>query len=108
MPGSSAGLRSWRHWRGGEREDPASAGPLDQARQQLGQAWGSFALVEVSQDLVERAGRIAEAFALRAYDSVQLAAADLLRTHMQAPVTLACFDRRLCQAAALLHLDLLG
>lgn len=90
-----------------QREDPASGDDLEQARQHLNQAWQSFTIVEVSQKLVETAGRFADAFSLRAYDSVQLAAAHALRAISDEPVTFACFDRRLNQAAQLLQLAVL-
>ena len=90
-----------------QREDPASGDDLEQARQHLNQAWQSFTIVEVSQKLVETAGRFADAFCLRAYDSVQLAAAHALQAITDEPVTFACFDRRLNQAAQLLQLAVL-
>jgi len=90
-----------------QREDPASGDDLEQARQHLCQAWQSFTIVEVSQKLVETAGRFADAFSLRAYDSVQLAAAHELQAATDVPVTFACFDRRLNQAAQLLQLAVL-
>ena len=49
----------------------------------------------------------AEAFALRGYDSVQLAAAHNLHEQFALPLAFACFDRRLSQAAALLQLEVL-
>ena len=71
------------------------------------QAWPGFAIADVTQPLVEKAGMYAEAFGLRGYDSVQLAAAHQLLEHLALPLTFACFDRRLNQAAKLLQLELL-
>ena len=68
----------------------------------------ALVIVEVHQPLVEAAGRLADAFALRGYDSVQLAAAQQLQSSMEQPVTFACFDRRLNQAAHLLQLHILS
>jgi len=48
-----------------------------------------------------------DGFALRGYDSVQLAAAHELHRGSDQPVTFACFDRRLQQAAALMRLEVL-
>ena len=90
------------------REDPASADAIQQAREQLGLLWPSLLIVEVSQPLVEAAGRFADGFALRGYDSVQLAAAQQLQNTIEQPLTFACFDRRLNQAAELLQLQLLS
>ena len=90
-----------------QREDPVSDEDLEQARQHLAQSWETFTIVEVSQPLVETAGRFADAFALRGYDSVQLAAAHQLHEQFALPLTFACFDRRLNQAAKLLQLEVL-
>ena len=90
-----------------QRDDPTSAEDIEQARQRLIRLWSSFTIVEVSQQLVEVAGRYADGFALRAYDSVQLAAAHTLHLTSEQPVTFACYDRRLNQAARLLRLEVL-
>lgn len=91
-----------------QREDPLSAAAIELARERLRQIWPSFSLVEVSQPLVETAGRFADGFALRGYDSVQLAAASVLQASTAEPVVFACFDRRLNQAAQLLRLRTLA
>jgi predicted nucleic acid-binding protein len=83
-----------------QREDPASSKELEQARQHLVTYWDQFTIVEVSQRLVETAGRFADIFVLRGYDSVQLAAAHALHQSTDQPLTFACFDRRLKQAAS--------
>jgi predicted nucleic acid-binding protein len=90
-----------------QREDPTSADEIDLARQCLIKLWPSFTIVEVSQQLVEAAGRFADGFALRGYDSVQLAAAHELHLTFGESVTFACYDRRLNQAAQLLQLEVL-
>jgi hypothetical protein len=66
------------------------------------------AIVEVSQPLVETAGRFADVFALRGYDSVQLAAAHELHVNAEQTVVFASYDRRLNQAALLLQLEVLS
>lgn len=90
-----------------QREDTVSAAAIEQARQRLKQLWPFFCIVEVSQDLVETAGRLADGFALRGYDSVQLAAATTLHSTTGQPLRFACFDRRLNQAAQILKLEVL-
>ncbi len=77
------------------------------ARQRLIDRWDHFTIVEVSQHLVETAGRFADVFGLRSYDSVQLAACHDLHSNGDHPVLFACFDRRLNQAAQLLQLEVL-
>jgi predicted nucleic acid-binding protein len=90
-----------------QREDPVCNEDLEQARQHLIQSWKTFTIVEVSQPLVETAGRFADVFALRGYDSVQLAAAHELHINAEQSVLFACYDRRLNQAAQLLQLEVL-
>jgi predicted nucleic acid-binding protein len=80
---------------------------LQQARQTFIDCWNDFAIVEVTQPLVEKAGIYADGFALRGYDSVQLAAAHTLQQNLSIPMAFACFDNRLSRAAELLQLEVL-
>ena len=91
-----------------QREDPNSSADLEEARQHLIHSWSSFSIVEVNQPLVETAGRFAEVFALRGYDSVQLAAVHELHVNAEQTVVFASYDRRLNQAALLLQLEVLS
>ena len=91
-----------------QRDDPISGDDIEQARQRLIDRWDHFAIVEVSQPLVETAGRFADAFSLRGYDSVQLAAGYELQRNGDKSVLFACYDRRLNQAAQLLQLEVLS
>ena len=81
---------------------------LAKAKSAFEKAWQGFAIAEVSQPLVEKAGLYAEVFALRGYDSVLLAAAHSLHQQLSLPLTFACFDRRRNQAAQLLQLEVLS
>lgn len=85
----------------------ANQAGLAQAKSLFENTWSNFVITEVTQPLVEKAGMYAEAFALRGYDSVQLAAAHNLHEQFALPLAFACFDRRLSQAAALLQLEVL-
>lgn len=80
------------------RESPSDAQALDIAGQRLRADWPQYAVVEVTQAIVELAGNYADTFALRAYDSVQLAAARSLQELAGDEVQFACFDTRLCKA----------
>ena len=86
------------------REVPADLDALDQAKDALRTDWPRFLVVDVSQLLVEQAGEFADTFALRGYDSVQLASAYLTQQRVQQTVTFACFDKRLSKAAKILGL----
>jgi predicted nucleic acid-binding protein len=91
-----------------QREDPNSGADLEEARQHLIHSWSTFSIVEVNQPLVETAGRFADVFALRGYDSVHLAAAHELHVNAEQTVVFASYDRRLNQADLLLQLEVLS
>ena len=84
------------------REVPQDAQVIAQAKAALAQEWPSYVVLEVDQTLVERAGDYADTFALRGYDSVQLAAAFETGRISQLPISFACFDERLNKAAKVL------
>jgi len=69
--------------------------------------WKNYLQIGTTKSLLDQAGELAEAFALRAYDSVHLAAAQSLLENSEKAVVFACYDRRLNQAAGLLGLPLL-
>lgn len=89
------------------RENPGDAKTIEQAKLALSDDWPRFVVLEITQTLVERAGTYADTFALRGYDSVQLAAAFEAGHIAQIPVTFACFDRRLNKAAQVLGMNAL-
>ena len=76
------------------------------ARSNLASYWPQHRIIEVTQSLVEKAGELADAFGLRGYDAVQLAAAHQLAEVGGQPVRFLCFDRRLNRAAKVLGLAL--
>ena len=84
------------------REVPGDAPVIEQAKAALVQDWPHFVVMEVDQALVERAGNYADTFALRGYDSIQLAAAFEAGRIAQSPICFACFDARLNKAADVL------
>jgi predicted nucleic acid-binding protein len=84
------------------RETPEDAAQIEQAKAALAADWPRFLVLEINQALVERAGDYADTFALRGYDSVQLAAAFEAGRVSQVPIFFACFDPRLNKAAKLL------
>ena len=87
------------------REQPQDAGALAEARRRFAADWPHYLKIEVTQDLVELAGEYADTFALRAYDSVQLAAAQMLHRELPAEVHFACFDARLAKAARVMGIE---
>lgn len=84
------------------REVPQDARVIEQAKAALAADWQHFVVLEIDQVLIERAGEYADTFALRGYDSVQLAAAFETGRISQLPIFFACFDTRLNKAAKLL------
>ena len=81
------------------REEPFDTDPIDSAKRTFTLHWPRLSVVDVSQSVVDRAGDYADAFALRGYDAVQLAAAQELAIALPDATTFACFDARLNQAA---------
>ena len=75
---------------------------IEQAKAALANDWPHFVVLEIDQPLVELAGEYADTFALRGYDSIQLAAAFEAGRISQTPIFFACFDTRLNKAAKLL------
>lgn len=84
------------------REVPEDAPAIEQAKQALAHDWPRYVVLDIDQALVERAGDYADTFALRGYDSVQLAAAYETGRIAETPVCFACFDGRLNKAAKVL------
>ena len=84
---------------------PSDAAIFDTVRERFQRDWGGYLVVEVSQPLVERAGELADTFALKGYDSVQLAAAQVLQAGQSDVVAFACFDQRLCKSAKVLGMQ---
>jgi predicted nucleic acid-binding protein len=81
------------------RREGALSGPeLRAIVRRLDEDWRFYGIVEVSDALVRRAGALAEKRALRAFDSIQLAAALEVRDG-GAPLEFVCFDDRLRAAA---------
>lgn len=89
------------------RELPADVDNIEQAKVALAADWPHFVVLEINQPLVERAGEYADTFALRGYDSIQLAAAFEAGSVSQTPIFFACFDSRLNKAAKLLGMSCL-
>lgn len=89
------------------REVPEDAPAIERAKGALAADWPHFVVLEVTQPLVERAGEYADTFALRGYDSVQLAAAAEAERIAQTPIAFACFDTRLNKAARVLGMSCL-
>jgi len=90
------------------RENKLTDVALMTTKQAFVNDWGNYLQIENTQALMEHAVDLAEAFALRAYDSVHLAAAAMLSKQSNQMITFACFDRHLNKAAKVLGLQLLS
>lgn len=90
-----------------KRENKITEKEYDLLKKDFSKDWQNYFRIETTQDLVEHAADLAEAFGLRVYDSVHLAAADKLWKQSKKPTTFACFDRHLNKAAKVLGLNLL-
>lgn len=69
--------------------------------------WPNYVRVGLLPIIVERAAELAEAFSLRAYDSVHLASAIYLQDSLDEEIQFGCFDRRLNQAAKALGMSVI-
>lgn len=84
------------------RENADEAELIELVRERLRNDWPRYIVVEVTQPLVEMAGEYADTFALRGYDSVQLAAARTVQEAAGEGLHFACFDARLNKSARIL------
>lgn len=89
-----------------ERDWPHAAQVCAEARQALVRRWPQLRIVELTPEIAEAAAGFAELYALRAYDAVQLAAAQDVALALEERVRFGCFDRRLNRAARSLGLEL--
>ena len=87
------------------REQPQDAVTIARARHRVVTDWPHYLTLDLTQELVELAGEYADAFALRAYGGVQLAAVQTLHRELPGEVRLACFDSRLVKAARVLGIE---
>nr|VFJ98585.1 MAG: PIN domain-containing protein [Candidatus Kentron sp. LFY] len=87
------------------REVPEDRLVIETAKTTLRSDWPRYVVLEISQTVVERAGEYADIFALRGYDSVQLATAFEIRRLSRATIHFACFDVRLNKAARVLGMQ---
>lgn len=61
--------------------------------------WSNYLIVSATQDLVYRAGDLAEKYNLRGFDSIHLSSAVLLRDESKLPVVFSCADKKLQKAS---------
>ena len=61
--------------------------------------WKNYLIVRVTEELVQRAGDLAEKHALRGFDAIHLASAVTLREELSSPVTFSCSDNKLQKAS---------
>jgi predicted nucleic acid-binding protein len=61
--------------------------------------WSRYLVLEATEPLIRRAGRLTEIHSLRAYDAIHLASARILREKLAEPVSFASWDTRLVSAA---------
>jgi predicted nucleic acid-binding protein len=92
------GATGWFMCRVGFVETARAVGLVagESAVRRFAQEWPAFGVVEVDQDLAERAASLAVGGALRSLDALHLASALLLP---RAELSVATWDRRLSHAA---------
>lgn len=90
-----------------KRENKITEKEFESTKKNFVADWDNYMQIENTKTLMQHAVDFAEAFALRAYDSVHLAAAVMLLRESKQSVLFACFDQHLNKAANILGLDLL-
>jgi predicted nucleic acid-binding protein len=90
------------------REQILTLDQFERVKRDFVEDWEAYFQIPFTQSLMLRSVEIAEICALRAYDSVHLAAADILFQQNQQVVIFASFDQRLNQAASQLGLQLMS
>jgi predicted nucleic acid-binding protein len=68
--------------------------------------WGRYLILQATDVLIRRAGKLAEAHNLRAYDAIHLASAIILRQRLADTLSFASWDSQLQTAARREGLDL--
>ena len=71
----------------------------------LNEDWGNYLILKVTNELVRRAGDLAEKHALRGFDAIHLSSAVSLCQDFSAPVVFSCSDRKLQKASELEDLE---
>lgn len=83
-----------------ERTSDISGTEANQILKRIERDVSSFFLVQpTSSAVLEEALRLIDRYPLRAYDALQLAGCLVVRDNLPGPVTFACADAQLCQAA---------
>lgn len=90
------------------REKKITTDDLDSIIQSFKKDWINYLQVENNQILLDSAVELTEAFALRAYDSIHLAAARIILQQTKQLTTFACFDKHLNKAARILGMQLIA
>lgn len=90
-----------------QRENKLTDDELQRCKNSFTRDWINYLQIGISNQLLQQAADYAEAFSLRAYDSVHLAGANYLQKNTDSNVVFACFDNRLNQAAKIIGLYLI-
>lgn len=88
------------------REGVISEEEEENIQKEFKKDWPHYMKIGINQELLERASDFTKAFGLKAYDSVHLAAADLLLKTTKENITFGCFDKKLNQAAKIIGFNL--
>lgn len=91
-----------------QRESRLTPEEANEVRVDFERDWGALLVIETTQPLLRKAADLADRFALRAHDSVHLAAAEHLFSSANIEILFGCFDQRLSQAAVALGMSSLA
>ena len=73
--------------------------------EEFSEDWTTITRLQVTPQVIEKAASLARQYRLRGYDAVHLASAILWQENLNAPVTLATFDRDLWTAGRKASMD---
>ncbi|MDX8405185.1 MAG: type II toxin-antitoxin system VapC family toxin [Mariprofundus sp.] len=74
-------------------------------KQEIERDWQCMDILTPDETMIRRAADLAEQFGLRGYDSVHLAAVEMLHKQAMIPLTFVCFDYDLNKAASALGIN---
>lgn len=87
------------------REKAFTSNEYDRIKKSFDKDWSRYLILNVTENMIQLAGNLAEKHALRGFDSIHLASALTLRQEISSPIVFSCFDDNLQKASEQEDLD---
>ncbi|MBN2569271.1 MAG: type II toxin-antitoxin system VapC family toxin [Deltaproteobacteria bacterium] len=81
------------------REKAFPADEYNHMKEFFDKDWSRYFILNVTEDMIQQAGKLAEKHALRGFDSIHLASALTLHHELSSPIVFSCFDDKLQKAS---------